>query len=297
MNSAGIGCAKPQPASGVYKMRYTLSLYEKAMPDDLPLAAKLLAARDCGYDSMELCVDLNAERAARLDWGAAQRRELSAFLIDNGLRIATFSLSALRGCPLGELDERKNVRALTLLEKSAQFCCDIGSQIILINGYDVYDTTSTEETVRRFAVNIEKATELVAGYGVILAIENAERLFMDSFAKAAAWVRKVDNPFFRIYGDVGNSYNATQGDTAKALADIETGRGITAAVHLKDTMPNEYRYTRYGEGHVDFREAVRKCLDMGARLYTAELFYQSALDWREEAVRVNKFLRGYFPET
>lgn len=278
-------------------MRYTLSLYEKAMPDDLPLRAKLLAARDCGYDSMELCVDLNPEREARLDWGAAQRRELSEFLIDNGLRIATFSLSALRGCPLGELDERKNARAFALLEKSAQFCCDVGSQIILINGYDVFDTPSTEKTVRRFAENIQKATELVAGYGVILAIENAERPFMDDFGKAASWVRKVDNPFFRIYGDVGNSYNAARGNTENALADMETGRGITAAVHLKDTMPNEYRFTRYGEGHVDFPKTVRKCLDMGVRLYTAELFYQDAFDWREEAVRVNKFLRGFFPES
>lgn len=278
-------------------MRYTLSLYEKAMPDDLPLTAKLLAARECGYDSMELCVDLNAQRAARLDWGAAQRRELSAFLIDNGLRIATFSLSALRGCPLGELDERKNGHSLALLEKSAQFCCDIGAQIILINGYDVYDTPSTEETVHRFAENIQKATELVAGYGVILAIENAERAFMDSFRKVAAWVRKVDNPFFRVYGDVGNSYNAARGNTENALADIETGRGITAAVHLKDTMPNEYRFTRYGEGHVDFTQAVRKCLDMGVRLYTAELFYHGTFDWREEAVRVNQFLRGFFPES
>lgn len=278
-------------------MRYTLSLYEKAMPDDLPLTAKLIAARECGYDSIELCVDLNAQRAARLDWSAAQRRELSAFLIDNGLRIATFSLSALRGCPLGELDERKNEHALALLDKSARFCCDIGSQVILINGYDVYDTPSTEETNRRFAANIQKATEIVASYGVTLAIENAERPFMDAIMKAAAWVREVNNPYFRIYGDVGNSYNAANGNTDLALADMETGRGITAAVHLKDTMPNEYRFTRYGEGHVDFEQAVHKCLDIGVRLYTAELFYHGTFDWHEEAVRVNKLLRAFFPES
>jgi len=277
-------------------MKYTLSLYEKAMPDDLPLKEKLLASRECGYDSMELCVDLNPEREARLNWTRNERRELSGFLIDNGMRMATFSLSALRSCPLGELDEAKNIRALDMLEKSANLCCDIGSQIILINGYDVYASPSTEKTVERFCENIVKAAEICASYGVILAIENAERPFMDSFRKASEWIRHIDNPYFRIYGDVGNTFNACLGDVPKALADFETGRGITAAVHLKDTMPGEYRFTRYGEGHVDFSLAVRKCLDIGVRMFTAELFYQQQLNWHEEAKRVNTFLRGFFPE-
>ncbi len=276
-------------------MKYTLSLYEKAMPDDMPLKEKLLASRECGYDSMELCVDLNPEREARLNWTRKERRELSGFLIDNDLRMPTFSLSALRSCPLGELDDAKNARALDMLEKSADLCCNIGSQVILINGYDVYSSPSTEKTVERFGENIVKAAEICASYGVILAIENAERPFIDSFSKAAEWVERIDSPYFRIYGDVGNTFNACLGDVPKALADFETGRGITAAAHLKDTMPGEYRFTRYGEGHVDFSQAVKKCLDIGVRMFTAELFYQQQLNWHEEAKRVNRFLRGFFP--
>lgn len=275
-------------------MKYTLSLYEKAMPDDMPLYEKLIACRDCGYDSMELCVDLNPERGARLNWTPQQRRSLSDFLIDNGMRISTYSLSALRACPLGELDGKKNAQALDMLEKGARMCCDIGSQVILINGYDVYATPSTPETVERFGRNIAKAAEICASYGVILAVENAERPFMDCFCKVAEWIRRIDSPYLRIYGDIGNTFNAFRGDAERALADFEEGRGITAAVHLKDTMPGEYRYTRYGEGHVDFVRAVKKCLDIGVRMYTAELFYQEQLDWREEAMRVNEFLRGFF---
>lgn len=275
-------------------MQYTLSLYEKAMPDELPLTKKLLAARQCGYDSMELCIDLMPEREARLMWSAVQRRELRYFLEDNGLRIATLSLSALRGCPLGDLNLAKNAHSFDLLEKSAQFCNEFGIHVMLINGYDVYDEPSTQETAARFTENIEKATHKMAAYGIILGIENAEKPFIDSIEKAAAWVRRVDNPFFRIYGDVGNSANAAKGDTQASLADIKTGKGLMAAVHLKDTLPGEYRYTRYGEGHVDFAEAIAVCMDMGVRLYTAELFYQKAWNWREEATRVNGFLRGFF---
>jgi L-ribulose-5-phosphate 3-epimerase UlaE len=100
-------------------MKYTLSLYEKAMPDDMPLYEKLIASRDCGYDSMELCVDLNPERGARLNWTPQERRSLSDFLIDNGMRIATFSLSALRACPLGEMDAIRTPGHWTCSKKSA----------------------------------------------------------------------------------------------------------------------------------------------------------------------------------
>lgn len=275
-------------------MKYTLSLYEKAMPDNMPLFEKLLACRDCGFDSMEFCVDLNPERGARLNWTARERRALSGFLINNGMRIATLSLSALRACPLGELDANQNARALDMLEKGAWMCCDIGSQIMLINGYDVYATPSAPETVERFGQNIAKAAEICASYGVILAIENAERPFMDSFSKVAEWVRRIDSPYLRIYGDIGNTFNALKGNAELALADFDKGRGITAAVHLKDSMPGEYRFTRYGEGHVDFARSIQKCLDIGVRMFTAELFYRERLNWREEAARVNAFLRGFF---
>ena len=276
-------------------MTYTLSLYEKAMPDDLPLFEKLRAARRFGYDGMELCVDLDPARQERLDWSRAQRRELSAFLIDEGLRIPTLSLSALRSCPLGDMRPGQNERAMTMLTKSMTLCCQLGMQIILINGYDAFDIPSTPETADQFAGNIEKAAALAASFGVTLGIENAERPFMDTIKKAAMWVRRIDNPYFRIYGDVGNSFNAAKGDAGLALFDMAQGQGITAAMHLKDTLPGEYRYTRYGEGHVDFGRAVALCRSIGVRLFTAELFLLPSLDWQAEAMRVNHFLRQFFP--
>ena len=276
-------------------MTYTLSLYEKAMPDNLPLFEKLRAARRLGYDGMELCVDLDPARQERLDWSSIERKEIAAFLIGEGLRIPTLSLSALRSCPLGDMRPGQNERAMTMLTKSMVLCCQLGIQVVLMNGYDVFDSPSTPETVDQFAENIEKAATLAASYGVTLGIENAERPFMDNMKKAAMWVRRIDNPYFRIYGDVGNAFNATAGDAGAALFDIAQGQGITAAMHLKDTHPGEYRYTRYGEGHVDFARAVALCLSMGVRLFTAELFLQPNLDWQAEAARVNQFLRQFFP--
>lgn len=273
--------------------KYTLSLYEKALPDDMSLFDKLLTARECGYDSMELCIDLDPKRQARLNWSKKEREALAAFLIQNEIRITTISLSALRECPLGDMRSGHIERAMGMLNESLRLCAETGAQILLINGYDVFDTPSTPETKDFFAKNIRRAAKLAASFGVILGIENAEKQFMDCIAKAAAWVNKVNNPYFRIYGDIGNSFNAMGGDKALALDDISKGDGITAAMHLKDTLPGEYRYTRFGEGHVDFQSAVNMCAKMGVRIFTAELFMRQGLDYKSEAIRVNKFLRGF----
>ncbi len=272
---------------------YSLALYEKAMPDALPIEEKLQTAKELGYDSCELCIDQNPERAARLDWSKAERRALAGFMFDNDIRLTTLSLSLLRSYPLGTLDADANRKAFALLEKGLDLADDLGAGILLVNGYDVYETPSTPETAARFAQNLPIAVAMAARRGIIIGIENAEKPFVDRIAKAAYWVGQVDSPYCCIYGDVANSYNAFGGDTAAVLADMETGRGKMAAMHLKDSLPGEYRFTRYGEGHVDFEAAVPVIHRLGVRIFTAELFLQPAFDWREEAARVNRFLRGH----
>lgn len=273
---------------------YQLGLYEKAFPDDLPLEEKLLLSKELGYDFMEFCVDLNPQRAARLEWSPQERRRLREFLWEHDLRMTTFSLSLLRAHPLGTLDREDNETAFQILRKGVDLACDLGCRVMLINGYDVYATPSTPETQARYGENIAKAASIAARRGMVLAVENAEKAFMDSIAKAARWVRQVNNPYFRIYGDIGNVANAAGGNADLAMLDLECGRGLIAAMHLKDTMPGEYRLTRYGEGHVDFPRSVAKIQELGIRIFTAELFCQPRLDWRAEAVRVNGFLRSFF---
>ena len=47
--------------------KYCLGLYEKAMPGNLTMAEKLTAAREAGYDYLEMSVDETDEKLARLD--------------------------------------------------------------------------------------------------------------------------------------------------------------------------------------------------------------------------------------
>jgi L-ribulose-5-phosphate 3-epimerase len=62
---------------------YTLGIYEKAMPDALSLENKLLAAKENGFEFLELCIDQDRSRQNRLDWPAKDRADLRRFMSSN----------------------------------------------------------------------------------------------------------------------------------------------------------------------------------------------------------------------
>lgn len=273
---------------------YQLGLYEKAMPDELPLTEKLLTARELGFDYMELCVDMNPQRAARLDWTREERRELMDFMARNGLRFVTLSMSVLRRCPLGESEEMA-AEFLQTMEKGLQLACDLGARVLLFNGYDTYNYPSTEETRARYHKYLPQVVALAAKYGVIIALENAEKEFVDSVAKAAALVDEINSPWLRIYADMANTANAMGGDADKCVADIQSGRGRISAMHLKDSVPGDYRFPHYGKGHVNFERSVALCKELGIRIFTIELFhYPDVADYKAKAAEVKAFVQKFF---
>jgi L-ribulose-5-phosphate 3-epimerase len=273
---------------------YSIGLYEKAVPDKLSIEEKMLIAKKAGFDFLEFCIDLNPERELRLEWPKLQRKKLVDFMLENDIHLTTMSLSLLRKYPLGALDRSVNAKSLEIIKKGVELACDLGVQIVLFNGYDVYNTPSTEETSARFAENLPEAVKIAAKRGIILGIENADKEFADSIAKVAYWIDRINSPFLRIYGDIANTANAFGGEIDNCIQDLEQGRGRIVAIHLKDSMPNEYRFTPFGEGYVDFGRSIEKLKNMEVRIFIAELFYREGNDYLAEVAKVNKFLRSFF---
>ena len=56
--------------------KYTIGLYEKAMPGELSWEEKLETAKGAGYDFIEISIDETDEKLARLDWSKEERLEL-----------------------------------------------------------------------------------------------------------------------------------------------------------------------------------------------------------------------------
>ena len=55
---------------------YQLGIYEKAMPNDTTWLEKLTAAKNAGFDFVEISVDESDARQARLDWTQEERMML-----------------------------------------------------------------------------------------------------------------------------------------------------------------------------------------------------------------------------
>ena len=90
---------------------YTLGLYEKAMPKELSWKEKLTAAREAGYDFVEISIDETDEKLERLYMSAAERLELVRLMDEVGIPIRTMCLSGHRKYSLGSSDPEQIGRA------------------------------------------------------------------------------------------------------------------------------------------------------------------------------------------
>lgn len=273
--------------------KYVLGLYEKSMPNGLPLRRKLEAARDSGFDFLELSIDETDEKLNRLCWSQAERRGLLADMAETGLPIRSICLSGHRKYPLGHPDPAIRARGMEIMEGAIRLACDLGVRIIQLAGYDVYYEPGTDQTRAAFRSNLRRSVELAAREGVILAFETMETDFMNTVTKAMTWVEEMESPYLQTYPDMGNITNAAVAAGKDVMEDIRQGRGHIVAAHLKETLPGIFREVPYGSGHVDFATVIRCAWQLGVRRYMAEFWYDGAENWCAMLRQNSAFLRGY----
>ena len=261
---------------------YSLGLYEKSMPSDLTWREKLQAAKEAGYDYIELSIDATEEKIKRLDMTKEERFDLIKAMYEIGLPIRTMCVSALTKYSLGNDKEEYCKRGMEILEKSIQLADDLGVRVVMIPGYDVYYEPSTVETKKRFLANLKIGAQMAERAGVILGLETMENEFMNTVEKAMKYVVLCDSNYLKVYPDIGNLTNAAVQYKTDVLEDMELGRGNITSLHLKETVPGKYREIPYGTGHVDFEAAIAKAWDLGIRRYVTEFWYKGNEDWKED---------------
>ncbi|MEN3752977.1 hypothetical protein ABC733_10630 [Mangrovibacter sp. SLW1] len=80
--------------------QHPLGIYEKALPKNLTWPERLVLAKSCGFDFVEMSVDETDERLSRLEWSASQRASLVESMLETGVSIPSMCLSAHRRFPL-----------------------------------------------------------------------------------------------------------------------------------------------------------------------------------------------------
>ena len=276
--------------------KYLLGLYEKAMPGWLTWAEKLQAAKNAGFDYVEMSIDETDDKLARLDYTDGQIDEIIAAMRAVNLPFRSICLSGHRKYPFGSHDKATQVRSMEIMQKAVTLAARLGIRTIQLAGYDVYYEDGDEQTRSDFLKNLELATEMASRDGVQLGFETMETPFMDTVGKAMNYVNIVNSPYLGVYPDVGNITNAAKLYNTDVLEDLKSGKGHIVAVHLKETVPGKYREIPYGTGHVDFESVIRTSWELGVRRFVTEFWYVKGVtqDWKAELESANKFIRGYF---
>ena len=271
-----------------------IGLYEKALPDDFPIARKLQCAKEAGYDFLELSIDENPIRRARLDWTKLQQQELIAICKKVGLPILTLCLSGTRSTPIGSEEADLREQGIALTRKAIDFAQDTGIRLVQIMGYDEFYNPQNLKTQNLYIDALNQLTAYAGGKSVILGIENIDAPFMNCAEKIYERIKDINSVYIQMYPDIGNIY-ASGVDVER---DLSFTKGHTAAFHIKDSLPNIVRDVSYGEGMVDFVKFFQFLIKQGySGLLTAEMW---AVEDAEQsincAVEARKFIASKMHE-
>lgn len=255
-----------------------LGIYEKALPERPDWPARLAAAAEAGYDFIEISVDDDPERLARLDWTADRRRALRDAAEESGVRVHAIVLSAHRRYPLGSASADRRALARSILERAVDLAGDIGARIVQLAGYFVHGEDHVPQSRDRFLDGLGKGLGRAASTGVMLGLETMDGEDVTSVADAMEIVGVFDSPWLRVYPDIGNL--AANG--LDVAAELRLARGNLVGIHLKDTRPGEYRRVPFGAGEVPFVAAFRALNEIGYDgAYLIEMWNDGAPDATE----------------
>ena len=268
-----------------------LGIYEKALPNDFTWLEKMQAAKQAGFDYIEISIDESDERLARLDWSDEQIEEIRSYMKETGIIIPSMCLSGHRRFPFGSKNKETRDKAFEIMEKGIILAQKLGVRLIQLATYDVYYEEGDFQTRDYFKMNLKEAAIMAAKQGVLLGFETMETPFMDTVEKAMAYVKDVDQAYLGVYPDIGNLKNASLLYNVDVNEDIMTGKGHIFATHLKETVPGKYREIPFGTGHTEFVRNIKTLKRLGVRMFVGEFWYVGNDDWKQVIIDANDFLR------
>lgn len=244
-------------------------LYEKALPKHFSWEERLAAAKEAGFDFMEISIDETDERIGRLSWGKSERTKLMKSIHRLNMPILTMCLSANRRYPIGSEQQETRQSGIQLIHDAIDFAVDCGIRVIQLAGYDEFANPSTEVTVRNFHESLAHCARYAQEKAVMLALETMENQLMDSIRKAKGFVDSIQSPWLKIYPDLGNLCAMGQ----DVESEFRYGMQDVVAIHLKDTLPGIVRDIPFGDGNVDFVSFFRLMEEAQySGLYVAEMW-------------------------
>ena len=233
---------------------------------DLFDAVALLA--DAGYRGVAITVDHGAlpphaaDNRRRID---GLRRMLAEYrmrsVIETGAR---FLLNHKRKHEptLVSPDASARDRRVEFYRHAVDCAADLGSDCVSIWSGAVRDDASRAEAMGRLVEGLQKVLGHAAERGVPIAFEPEPGMLIDSMARYAELVDRLDSPQLKLTLDIGHLH--CQGETP--LADhIVRWSDRLVNVHLEDMRAGIHEHLMFGDGEIDFPPAIRALAGIGYR--------------------------------
>lgn len=235
-------------------MMNPFGIYEKALPATFTWAERLRAARNLGFDFVEISIDESEARLARLASPAASAAKLLAARDEEGISIPSMCLSGHRKFPMGSRNAAVRERAMDIMNRAIELASLAGIRVIQLAGYDVYYETPGDDTQAIFLDSLGHALEMAAAAQVMLAIETMDTERIHTVGEFSWFRAHHVSPWLGIYPDAGN-LTAWNLDVE---SELEMATPWMVGLHLKDTRPvapgysGQFRDVPFGAGSVDF---------------------------------------------
>jgi len=276
------------------QFRNFLGIYEKSLPDTLKLREKIQLFKKAGYHCFELSIDESDKRINRVNWSKEQIEAFIGLMQEEEFYSYSICLSANRKYPIGDQDAGIRNRGVELIQKAVDFSLKVGIRVILIPGYDTYYRNGNGETKKLFLNSLDKVVQYAAGRGVILALENIEKPFMNSVDAAMEYIKEIPTPYLQCYVDPGNMVAAGIEDL---IGQVQRAKGHIAAIHLKDGRWGEFKNVHYGSGKVDFVNLFQSLAGSPLPLCTTEVnALASEQESYENILYVRTFLEAQYQQ-
>jgi L-ribulose-5-phosphate 3-epimerase len=278
---------------------HLFGLYEKALPPDWSWEERLKAAKESGFDYIEISIDESDARIERLFWDKRQRMELLMLCRELEMPLRSLCLSVHRRFPFGSTNPSLRAKAYELMERAIIFAEDLGIHVIQLAGYDVYYETSTKETAQAFMEGMRWSAKLAEKYQVMLGMEIMDTPFMNSITRHLWYENQLRSPWYKVYPDLGN-LTAWGNDVE---TELEKGISSIVAVHIKETMavtntfPGQFKCVPFGKGSVDFIKCFKKLEQLGyTGPYVLEMWNDPELDYMQAISNAIKFLTEQYSQ-
>ena len=253
---------------------------------DLSYAQRFAAAREAGFDAIEMQTISREDEAAEIKDAASK----------TGLRIHSVMNADHWRFPLSSSDRDVVNRSVAGMEASLRNAALWGADAVLLVPAVVDQATSYRDAwTRSQRVIRERLLPLARELKVIVAVEEVWNKFLLSPIEFARYIDELDSPWLKAYFDVGNVvfYGFPQ-DWIRTLGPR------TVKVHLKDfrlDRPNgRFAWTNIGDGDIDWLEVRRAFDDAGYQgFFTTEVAAGDAAYLKDLAGRVDRFLAGQKP--